>query len=108
MAEDDKRVSHASRRNHCSLETAIIVFLMLYIGAHFTLSRVSRYVLEKEGTGIGGFYYLPCTAVTMGESEALQIVNVALVYFFYPIWAVDFYLLGGPVHSRYPMVELGP
>ena len=89
------------------LQTAIIVFLLLYVGAHFTLSRLSLSILRREGQDplIDAFYYLPCNWLTMGESDTLQIVNLVLVYFFYPIWAVDFYLLGGPDHMGYPMVE---
>ena len=89
------------------LQTAIIVFLMLYIGAHFTLSRLSLSILRRECQDplTNGFYYLPCGSLTIGKSDTLQIVNLVLVYFFYPIWAVDFYLLGGPDHMGYPMVE---
>lgn len=83
------------------LVRVVLCFVILYVGSYFALSRYSLEVLE--GNGVCGFYYVPCSGDTLTEYRGLEELHQALVLFYYPIWALDHYLLGGPYWAGIPM-----
>jgi hypothetical protein len=70
-----------------------------------TYSLVSRADICTRGWGRGAFSYLPGNShlyrqvgrdPTKGSDRIMSSLNRVLVVFYYPAWAVDYYILGGP------------
>lgn len=83
--------------------TKIILPLIIgmYILSYFALSRLSIYINKdyyvKQNDR--GFYYVPCDEIYFKDKTMLQWSHIGLVYFYYPIWAIDYYLFNGPEWS---------
>lgn len=78
-------------------------FLAIYVGSYYALSRSS--VHRLKGTGIEGFYYVPCRAESL-RSTSVQTVHHVLTIIYSPVWAIDHYVFGGPLVAGIPMFEL--
>jgi len=88
-----------------ALGVGVAVAVLVYVLSYAALSRYSESMCHELGLGTG-FYYVPCHPVALARSERLQGLNAMLVYFYYPVWAIDHYLLDGPPWAYPP--DLGP
>ena len=87
--------------------TVAAVALLVYVGSYFTLSRYSLWY--NSGGGLQGFLYVPCSPEFLNRHyDSLESVHYALVYFYYPVWAFDHYILGGSYWGHFPMQGLDP
>ena len=83
----------------------VVAVALVYLASHMALSRYSHAMLVEEYDG-GGFYYVPCDPLVLAESETLQGLNFALLCFYYPVWMLDHYVLGGPHWAHIPAMEV--
>lgn len=87
---------------------AILLFVTLYVGAHFVLSRASMPLIQRDWGISNEFIYLPIRSNTVADHEwPLLYVHHGLRCFFYPIWKLDHSVLGGPwPMSSMPMLSV--
>lgn len=84
-------------------QIAALIFLLSYVAAHFTFSRVSRAMVERDCGISDAFLYLPVPPNIVIEHEGpLLYVHGTLRCFFYPVWKLDHSVFGGP----WPMCSL--
>lgn len=79
------------------------VCLVLYVGSYFA---ISRYLWSKyRALDSNGFYY--ATPRMLYLSRSGEACHIYLYHFYWPVWAADYYLLGGPLACQsLPMFEL--
>lgn len=82
--------------------TVVILVLLIYVLSYFGWSRYSRHTM-RDTYGTSGFYYIHPAA----SSPYRHKLNVALSYFYYPVWAADHYLYGGPAPASEPVWRVG-
>lgn len=77
---------------------------MFYVGSYFA---TSRYLWPKyRSLNSNGFYY--ATPRMLYGTHDGEVCHIYLYYFYWPIWAADYYLFGGPAACKsLPMFELG-
>lgn len=81
------------------------VAALVYAASYLGLSRYSRSVMREVGGH--GFYYVPCSIDCLAKHESLQTLHYGLIVVYYPIWALDYYVLGGPPYACIPLLSLG-
>ena len=80
----------------------IALALALYIGSYFALSRYSLWY--HSGTGLQGFLYTPVSPETIDRHFLFfEKLHAFLVFFYYPVWAFDYCVLGGPYWGYFPL-----
>ena len=99
-----KWLEHARRRAGRRWVVAACAVVGLYVGSYVLLSRCSLGLTREYG--MDGFYYVPCDPRAIAESKTLQGVHFALACFYYPVWAVDHFMLGGPYWSHAPDMKV--
>lgn len=97
-------MSHRPARARVPVCRLIGFGLAAYVCLYIALSRYSRGLVAKYG--IEGFYYVPADPETIARNRTLESLNEYLSVLFYPLWLVDFHLLGGPPMSVPPLMEL--
>ena len=77
----------------------IVLLLAAYVGSYFVMSR--RGMRANVAIGAEGFGFFPPAVERLsgGASEGLLVCDHVLLVIYWPVWAVDYYLLGGPYHS---------
>lgn len=95
------------RRRGRSRKVRILVIafaVIVYFGSYFAVSRYSLWYNSERG--LEGFLYTPVSPETVNRHhDSLGRLHCFLVYFYYPVWAFDYYILGGPYWSRWPEQE---
>ena len=82
-----------------------LLLLALYLVTYFTLSGVSLAYMRKHG--FNEFYYVPCDLSSLIANRKLEYVHGIGIVLFYPIWAVDHFLFGGPEFATdVPLIEV--
>ena len=82
----------------------VLIFLLIYIGSYLILSRSTLKLMKEKGRE--GFYYVPCSLDKIVENNYLKKTHIALRFFYYPIWAIDYYFFNGPDVANLPMKGL--
>ena len=87
------------------LRIGLAAFLVFYVVSYGVLSRWGSAVASRYGAG-GSFLYVPCEWEQYDKHPSLQVVHYALVAFYWPVWCLDYYVLGGPHWSHVPMFHI--
>lgn len=86
-----------------SKRTKIILLIVAgtYVLSYFALSRLSIHINRDyyANQNDRGFYYIPCDERHFKDKPILQRLHIGLVYFYYPMWTIDYYLFNGPEWS---------
>jgi hypothetical protein len=86
---------------------AVAVFLLVYVGSYFVLSRCGTAIARQYNAE--GFLYVPCSWEACDGSRTLETLHYSMVAFYFPVWSVDHYVFGGPHWSHIPMFHIdGP
>ena len=77
------------------MKKKILIAVVVYIGMHIVLSRVSLLLMRTDGFRAVSFFYIPCHVETISQSELLWSSHCVLRVLFFPVWKVD-EICGGP------------
>jgi len=80
----------------------VVVLLLLYVGSYIAVSRWSAHLVRRDWNGFG-FYYIPVRPDKIIESRTWQRVHQVGSIIYWPLWYIDFHLLGGPTIASVPM-----
>jgi hypothetical protein len=89
--------------NRKKITKCILLVFVVYVFSYFLLSRSSMYLNKRiYPDWDNSFFYVPCDSIHFKDNTALQCLHVGLVYFYYPVWFFDHYVLRGPNPSHFP------
>ena len=93
----------------------LLIFLCVYFLSYLFLSRAFLYFNEFHNLNDARysteekpyFYYIPVNEIVFKDHESLFIGHMALYYFYWPVYWVDYNILSGPYCSKsLPLWEL--
>ena len=83
----------------------LAALLCVYVASYLAISRYSRAMGREDGPSI---FLIPGICGTR-DADSLEATHHFLACAYYPLWAAEHYLLGGPYCAHFPSTRLqGP
>jgi len=99
------RVMTSCRWETDRIVRCVLILLLLYVGTHLVLSRVSYYIVQPDKPDFQRYAYLPLKSDTIYASDFLTSLEHRIRMFFIPVAYLDYCLTGIRFTSQ-PLMSL--
>ena len=80
----------------------VAAFLCVYVASYLAISRYSRAIAGKDGPPV---FCVPGIARVQND-RALESTHLFLTCAYFPLWAAEHFVLGGPRYGSFPSTRL--